>query len=526
MRRSKTASASSRNTAKNFVKEGSTYKVNKQPDKQILPGTYSMHPPSKCEKTINGRSIHLKREKCSDRNELLKIISQENVRDLLVPLPPVAHPSIFPAKEIHRMKTEGNEYSEKERLARVREYEVNKKRLEEECERRKMLMKEMDKMKEEKRKCASDIPESESIRGKILDRAFLAQHEQTEEIQRANRLILATKCHVIRDAQIAEKYEIEREIREEDNRLDKMMLEERDKALKLVDINEMKQKIHNAKVAEELKVQLHQRELAKLLEAERIEEEAKKITKAIIATNKQKQKIKEELEKFKELSEYLKNVAFEEQRIADMKSQEYMRAKQARDKAVLRERQLKLEQQQREADALLKLQTQMLDTKNEREEMNLRRNQEEKEREFRRREKEAAIKRKALEKELERVRAAQLKELEKAKAIELTRDKMEFDIALEKLKFEEAKEKEKREKSLKEQEKYRIEITNQMKQKQIEKKEKQRRERIEFINEQEKERERVKNIQTIIKAKINGMREAKIPEKFVKGCERQLQSTT
>lgn len=64
-----------------------------------------------------------------------------------------------------------------------------------------------------------------------------------------------------------------------------------------------------------------------------------------------------------------------------------------------------------------------------------------------------------------------------------------------------------------------------MKQKQIEKQEKQRLERIEFMNEQEKERERVKNIQTIIKAKIDGMRNAKIPEKFVKGCERQLQST-
>lgn len=40
---------------------------------------------------------------------------------------------------------------------------------------------------------------------KILDRAFLAKQEQEEEVKRANRLILATKCHVIRDAQIAEK---------------------------------------------------------------------------------------------------------------------------------------------------------------------------------------------------------------------------------------------------------------------------------------------------------------------------------
>lgn len=59
----------------------------------------------------------------------------------------------------------------------------------------------------------------------------------------------------------------------------------------------------------------------------------------------------------------------------------------------------------------------------------------------------------------------------------------------------------------------------------MQKREKQRLERIEYMNEQEKEKERVKNIQAIIKAKIDGMRVAKIPEKFIKGCERQLQPT-
>lgn len=108
----------------------------------------------------------------------MKIVSQENVRDLLVPVPKNAHPSIFPAKEIKRMKTAGNEFSRKERLAKAQAYEINKKRLEEECERRKLLMKEIDRVKEEKRKSKSEVPESENIRGKILDRAFMAQHEQ------------------------------------------------------------------------------------------------------------------------------------------------------------------------------------------------------------------------------------------------------------------------------------------------------------------------------------------------------------
>lgn len=114
--------------------------------------------------------------------EVLKIVTQENVRDLLVPVPEKAHPSIFPAKEIKRMKSAGNEFSQKVRLAKAHEYEINKKRLEEECERRKLLMKEIDRLKAEKGKNMREIPESQNIRGKILDRAFVAQHEQVGSV--------------------------------------------------------------------------------------------------------------------------------------------------------------------------------------------------------------------------------------------------------------------------------------------------------------------------------------------------------
>lgn len=127
---------------------------------------------------LDGRSIHLKRNKLTDPNNALKIVYQEDVRDLLVPLPEKAHPSVFPSKEIMRMKTAGNEFSKKVRMARIYEFECNKKRLEEESERRKSLMKEIDKAKEEIGKNAVDIPERENVRGRILDRAFLAQHEQ------------------------------------------------------------------------------------------------------------------------------------------------------------------------------------------------------------------------------------------------------------------------------------------------------------------------------------------------------------
>jgi hypothetical protein len=38
-----------------------------------------------------------------------------------------------------------------------------------------------------------------------MNRVFLIKQEQEEEIKRANRIILERKCHIIRDAQVAEK---------------------------------------------------------------------------------------------------------------------------------------------------------------------------------------------------------------------------------------------------------------------------------------------------------------------------------
>lgn len=43
----------------------------------------------------------------------------------------------------------------------------------------------------------------------LLARAHELRQEQEDEIKKCNALILATKCHAIRDAQIAEKKLIE-----------------------------------------------------------------------------------------------------------------------------------------------------------------------------------------------------------------------------------------------------------------------------------------------------------------------------
>jgi len=52
-------------------------------------------------------------------------------------------------------------------------------------------------------------------------------------VKTANRLIMSTKCHAIRDAQIIEKKQIMKELEEEECRLDRMMEDERRHALRV-----------------------------------------------------------------------------------------------------------------------------------------------------------------------------------------------------------------------------------------------------------------------------------------------------
>lgn len=260
--------------------------------------------------------------------------------------------------------------------------------------------------------------------------------------------------------------EIRRELRDEDLRLERIMLNDRDKALKEEDKRREREIETNNKHAVQLKRQLYDREMSKYLEVERVEEEAKAMAKAMLAIKGDTEKrerlrreqmlqVRTELQKSNQLSEFFKSLAFEEQRIADMKAQEYMRNKQERDKQLEHEKRLTKEQKQREADRLLAHQTRLLETKNEQDDMELRRNQEEKERSYRLAEKEAAIKKKKQDRELEVARQMQLEEMKRMRAIQIAKDEAYFQYATNKLKEAERIEKEKLEIELKNQENYR-----------------------------------------------------------------------
>lgn len=244
------------------------------------------------------------------------------------------------------------------------------------------------------------------------------------------------------------------------------MLQKCEKAIEEEQRQRDKMKILNEQHANELRKQLEKRELNKYLEARRIEEEAKALAKAQIAItndrlakeNAKKEKIlriRNEFKQSSEITNFLKNLAFEEQRVAEMKAQEYMRVKRERERKLENEKRLAREQKQREADRLLVLQTKFLQTKDQQETLNMRRIQEQKEREFRQKEKDAAIKRKELETQMMRTREAQIDEMKRIRAIQEAKEQTEYEQTINKLKFAETKEIEKKRKLHEVKERYR-----------------------------------------------------------------------
>lgn len=522
-------------TKKNFVEENSKVKISKYvARKHFTSGFYTQHHPSQCYHLLNAQPIHLKKESAIDGKQLVRIKYQENVRDLLVPATANVYPAIWPVGEIKRIEAKSQSITLDEKKMELQRKYDERKQLEDECERRKAHLKEIDKSKLDEH--SDDNTDSETQNKQILEQAMIAQLEAAEEFKRVNFLISAKKCQHTRAFQVAEKNDIKRELRDYEYFMEKTILDECDKALLLESENALKRRKSKAKLAEERKALVNQKELAekmaaeKALEMDKAEALATAVENANLEEQEKKQRIeqmfktREDIENFKALRERLKNKALEEERITEMKALEYMRKKQENIKKLAEEKRLIKEEKQRKADELLMLQAKLLETRNQQGESNIKRSQEEKEREFRRKEKEAAIKRKMTSKEVQDVRAFQLKEIRRKREMELEQERLARQQLIEKVKDEEMKEKEKQEKFRLQREKLQNDIINQIKQKEIEKLKGREQAQIEYVRDVEKEKERIANIESVIHTKLMEMQEAKIPIEDIQDIQRKIQS--
>ena len=107
--------------------------------------------PSQCDHKLLSRPIHLKLESALESKDVVKLVTKDNVRDLLIPSENVnVYPAIWEKKKIDRLVTAGKVITLEDRIKMIEVSEAEKKQQMEECEERKRKMKEIDKIKAEK----------------------------------------------------------------------------------------------------------------------------------------------------------------------------------------------------------------------------------------------------------------------------------------------------------------------------------------------------------------------------------------
>lgn len=127
---------------------------------------------------LRNRPIHLKQERATDGKEVLNIVTQDNIRELLVPSHNInVYPTIWQNEELGRINAAGKIVTKEDRLQRINDLEAEKRRQELQCEQRKHLLKNIDKNRAASAKNAGGVGE-EDINVQILSRAFVAKQEQ------------------------------------------------------------------------------------------------------------------------------------------------------------------------------------------------------------------------------------------------------------------------------------------------------------------------------------------------------------
>lgn len=116
----------------------------------------------------------------------------------------VIHSKIITKKDYEYWKERSRVITKEERQMAMRTDGEEKERLTKESVERKEAIRRMDIRKRREKDPRTREIEEEARRKMmhILERAHNMRLEQEEEIQKCNRLILATKCRAIRDAQV------------------------------------------------------------------------------------------------------------------------------------------------------------------------------------------------------------------------------------------------------------------------------------------------------------------------------------
>ncbi|XP_052804822.1 cilia- and flagella-associated protein 45-like isoform X2 [Mya arenaria] len=388
------------------------------------------------------RSARRNKKNKKNNKETVQVITKDLIRNLIVPTEdPSGQSVILPRHEYYRIIQNSRVITKSEREQMDNRIKEGKERAMEESAARKNQMKALDLDRRNNEKLNDLEEEAKEMAEHLLSKATEMRQEQEDEIKHLNELILNAKCHAIRDAQILEKGQVRGEMDEEEKRLDVMMEVDRQNAIRVQEEIEKKRKEERLIGAAKLLEQITENEQDRLLELERKDQEN-------VHMQRQVEKMMDEdrvmLDKRKREQEALRtdlNLANEEilarreikkqqEKAEEHKVIEYMKQKAEREAAFEEEQQRIRIQKEKETARLRALQERARDEQADRDALRAKRAQEQAEREWRKKEAEEGRKKAETEAMLIDARKNQMNQKEHYLAVQAQRERNEFERVL------------------------------------------------------------------------------------------------
>ncbi|XP_073970075.1 cilia- and flagella-associated protein 45-like isoform X2 [Rhodnius prolixus] len=481
------------------------------------------------------------KDKCPVQGEFIKngkhylrIITHDIVRDIIIPSEqPNVNTAVFTKEDMQKIYEKPEAMRNKSDESFTNEMKLLKEQQATKSALRKRELQSYPVLREYGPRLQQLEVEAEAKANFLTNRAKEIRQEDEDDIKLCNKLILGTKCQAIRDAQVAEKKTIDKELWEEEKRLDDLMELERKRALAREEekrLEEIKKKNMYIKAIRE---QVKGNELEREVEAERTVEEQKLLNEAIMKTRldelheiqekeRLQEKTREELNKINKNIMELAEMEKKQSKIADLKIKQYMREK-AEQEAERELEAAKIRQaKEKELAKLRAAQQKVHDSQAAKDEIRAKRIQEEYELQWRAKEKEVAEQKRRKNEELKADRQRQVQERRQWQELEAAREREE--VAKIKMIDEIITEREKEEqaKRTKELLLHRAALLKQINEREAERIRMRRQVFEEGIAVKLESDNRDESLKKTIKKKITAIRSHNVPEKYIEEIERKL----
>ncbi|KAL6092596.1 hypothetical protein STEG23_028830 [Scotinomys teguina] len=463
----------------------------------------------------------------------IQLITRDMIRELIVPIEdPSGKSLIISAEEFERIKRASHVLSKEEVEAREQALKKEKEAILEAVMIRKKIMQQKEMASINKRKL-NELEEVAKERAQnLLQRANKLRMEQEEEFKDMSKVILNAKCHAIRDAQILEKQQIQKELEAEEKRLDQMMEMDRQKSLQRQKDQERKRKEERIRGKRQIMDQIKKNEEERSLLAEHRELEKEQMLayleqlqeedlQDLERNHQEKLKMQAEMKHIIDENQRQKAERLAQEKLADQLVMEFTKKKMAREAKFEAEQERIRREKEREIARLRAMQEKAQDYQAEKDALRAKRNQEVADREWRQKEKEKAQKKMETEEKLRKSRLEQVAFKEHTLAVQVQRDRDEFERILRVQREQIEKEKLEQEKKSARYLQHANELRRQVRenqQKQVQNRLSTFEEGRSLKEEAQKRRERIENMK---KQRLEELRAMGLPEKYCIEAERK-----